>query len=324
MIYYIYGTDTYLCGQKTEELKRGFIEKKDKGGLNVIALNGEDLIFDAFAQEALTVPFLSEKKLLVITGLCLNQSAAVKKLRAEVLAFLEKHENLENNLLFVDVFADEKKIPEKDGLFKYLSRQKYSWPCLALKNRDLGSWLLKHSSQHKINLKPAAINELILLIGNDLIQLVNELDKLQAYKNGEEITVEDVRLLARAKYDSDTFKLTDALANKNRAEAIRLISAELAAGTEPLSLLGSINWQFKTLLKIKSAQAMSQRPTAAIIAEQTGLHPFVVSKNLSAANKFQPQDLPAILNELLAIERQLKTGHKNPELLFDLFVAKFC
>ena len=324
MIYYIYGTDAYLCGQKADELKKGFIEKKDKGGLNVINLSADDLSFDLFSQEALTVPFLSEKKMLLISGLCADQSAAIKKLRGEILDFLLKHENLDNNLLFVDVFADEKKIPIKDGLFKYLSGQKYSWACSALKNRDLADWLAKHCAKNSIVIKPAAVSELIVLVGNDLVQLVNELDKLRAYKNGEPIEAKDVRLLVRAKYDSDTFKLTDALANKNRAEAIRLISAELAAGNEPLSLLGSINWQFKTLSKIKSAQAMSQRPTAATLAEQTGLHPFVVSKNLSAVNKFPPQELTAILNELLEMDRQFKTGHKNPELLFDLFIAKHC
>ncbi len=324
MIYYIYGTDAYLCGQKADELKKGFIEKKDKGGLNVIHLDYSNLSFDLFSQEALTVPFLSEKKMLLISGLCTDQSAATKKMRAEILDFLLKHENLDNNLLFIDVFADEKKIPIKDGLFKFLSSQKYSWMCSALKNRDLSDWIAKYCAQNKIVIKPTAVSELVILVGNDLVQLVNELDKLRAYKNEEPVEAKDVRLLVRAKYDSDTFKLTDALANKNRAEAIRLISAELAAGNEPLSLLGSINWQFKTLSKIKSAQAESQRPTAAIIAEQTGLHPFVVSKNLSAVNKFPPQELTAILNELLEMDRQFKTGHKNPELMFDMFIAKHC
>jgi len=324
MIFHIYGTDAYLCQEKLKELKQGFVEKKDKAGLNVIQLSAEGLDIDRFSQEALTVPFLSEKKMIVVEGLCADQSAGRKKLREEVAEFLKQHENLDNNILFFDVFDEEKKIPEKDALFNYLKKQKYSWFLPALKNRQLADWLKKYIAKNKIDLSAPALNELIVLVGNDLVQLTNELAKLVAFKGGKQILPEDVKLLVKAKYDDNVFNLTDALANKNRRLALELISQQLLAGNEPLSLLGSINWQFKSLLKIKSILEANPRASAAAISTQTGLHSYVVSKNLATIKKFTLSELIDILNYLMEIEKKLKSSHKNPELLFDLFVARYC
>ena len=324
MIYYIYGTDAYLCSLKAEEIKKGFAQKRDKSGLNIIRLEADELNFDQFAQEAMTVPFLSEKKLLVIEGLCVESPAGRKKLREEIADFLIKHDQLDNNLLFIDVFNDEKNLPSKDALFYFLSKSQYCWYLPALKNNQLAGWLKQYCAENKLNISPGAINELVLLVGNDLVQMTNELKKLIAYKAGEEINPADVKLLVKAKYDDDVFKLTDALANKDRRSAMELLSQQFLAGNEPLALLGSINWQFKSLLKIKSVLEADPRAGSATIANQTNLHSYVVSKNMAAIKKFALFDLIAILNRLMEIERKLKSGHENPELLFDLFIANYC
>lgn len=324
MIYYIYGTDAYLCQQKLSELKKSFTEKRDKAGLNAIRLKAEELSFDRFSQEALTVPFLSEKKLLIIEGLCEESPAGRKKLRDEIAEFITGHETLDNNLLFIDVFKDEKSLPEKDKLFSQLKNQEYKWFLPALKNTGLANWITSYCKKNKINIAPEAISELIILIGNDLVQITNELKKLSAYKDSEVIIVDDVRLLVKAVYDEDVFGLTNALASKDRAKALELLSRQLISGNEPLSILGSINWQFKSLLKIKSVLDSNPRATAYEIASATNLHSFVVSKNLTGVNKFSLTDLIAILNDLLEIEKKLKSGTKNPELILDMFIAKHC
>ena len=130
MIFAIYGTDAYLCQEKLHELQTGFVEKKDKGGLNVVRVFADNLNFDNLAQEAMTVPFLSEKKLIVISGLMSENSAARKKLRDQIADFIQtKEKAIENNLLFFDIFDDPKKIPVKDTLFNFLKKQQYQWEC---------------------------------------------------------------------------------------------------------------------------------------------------------------------------------------------------
>ena len=322
MIFYIYGTDSYLCREKIKEVESVFIQKKDRAGLNVIRLNGDDLSFEKIKSEALTVPFLSEKKLIIISNLVLNNKAGQKKIKEDILKFLtDEKEKISNNLLFVDIFENEKKLPEKDKLFDFLKKSEYSWFLPTPNNSQLKKWLLTYCSKNNITIDDGAITELITLVGNDLNQLINELNKIKHY-DPKKITSETVKELVKANYQDVIFKLTDALAEKNRKLALNLLSKQLLAGSEPLSLLGTINWQFKSLLKIKSILLNNPQATSAKIASEIGAHPFVVTKNINAVKKFTIEELIEIQNELFDLENQLKSGAKNPELLFDLFITK--
>lgn len=323
MIFHIYGTDTHLCREKLREMEAGFIIKKDKGGLNVVRIFADGLDYDRFTQETLTTPFLSEKKLIIVSGIMSESSAGRKKLRDQIFEFIKTREtSIENNLLFFDVFEDAKKIPQKDALFNHLKEQKYSWECNPPKGRDLPAWINKYCQAEKIKIEGPAITELINLTGGDLTQITLELAKLKAYKNGESITPADIKNLVKAKFDDDVFKLTDALANKNRRLALKLISDQLLSGNQPLALLASISWQFKTLLKLKAELEENPRTTAATLATKLGIHPYVAQKNMAAAKNFTLNQLTSINSQLVELEKQLKSGAKNPELLFDLLVAK--
>jgi len=325
MIFAIYGTDSYLCREKLKGLETSFIEKKDKGGLNVVRIFAENLNIDALTQEILTVPFLSEKKLIVVAGLFSENSAGRKKMRDQIHDFLKaKEKSIENNLLFFDVFDDPKKIPAKDTLFNFLKKQQYQWECNSPRGRELTDWIGKYCAKAQIKISPAALTELSAMVGNDLSQIVLELTKLKSYKQNEPILPADVKILVKAKFNDDVFQLTDALAGKNKTVALRLVSEQLLSGNQPLALLASISWQFKTLFKLKAELEDNPRATAAALAGKIGLHPYVAQKNLASARNFTLPQLIQIQNQLLAIEKQLKSGAKNPELLFDMLIIKNC
>ncbi len=323
MIFFIYGTDTHLCREKLKEVELGFVAKKDKGGLNVVHIFAETLEYDRFAQEVLTTPFLSEKKLIIASGLMSESSAGRKKLRDQIAEFVKTREtSIENNLLFFDVFEDAKKIPQKDALFNLLKKQKYSWECNPPQGRDLPAWISGYCQKEAIKIEGSAITEIITLTGGDLTQITLELAKLKAYKNGGAITPADVKILVNAKFDDNVFKLTDALANKQKPLALKLISDQLLSGNNPLALLASISWQFKTLLKLKSEMEENPRAAAAALATKIGIHPYVAQKNMTAAKNFTLGQLVDINSQLVELEKKFKSGAKNPELLFDLLVAK--
>ncbi len=323
MIFHIYGTDIYLCREKLKELETGFITKKDKSGLNVVRIFADSLDYDRFTQESLTTPFLSEKKLIIISGIMSEMSPTRKKLRDQIVNFIKTRE-IENNLLFFDVFDDTKKIPQKDLLFNYLKQQKYSWECNSPKGRNLSIWINQYCQTKKIKIEDLAIIELINLTGGDLTQITLELAKLKAYKNGKLIELVDIKNLVKAKFDDDIFKLTDALAAKNKKLALKLISDQLLSGNQPLALLASVSWQFKTLLKIKSELEKNPKITTNTLATKIEIHPYVVQKNIVNAKNFNLKQLININNQLIEIEKQLKSGIKNPELLFDLLITKNC
>jgi len=318
MIFTILGTDHYQVSQKLKELKSGFIQKKDKAGLNVVNLDGEILSLAQFQQETLTTPFLSEKKMIVVTNILNN-----KKIVKEVVGFLKDNlTRIDNNICFVDFIDGEKnKVDRKNKLiltgelFKYLMGQKYVWEFNLIKKRDLNNWLKKYAEQNTIKLEASAISELTIKVGNDLWQLTSELDKLSAYKNGGPITAEDVKLIVVSKFDDNIFGLVDALGNQDKKTALRLITQQLNFGTHVLMILSMIMRQFKLLLKTKDDKSS---------ALKLKINPFIFGKIKNQGKNFTPQQLIIIINELLELEKKIKSGEKNPELLLNLFITKNC
>ena len=318
MIFFVYGTDYFRCQQKSQELQDQFTQKRDKSGFNVVKLDGEDLNFDQFKQEVLTVPFLGEKKFIVVINVTKNRT-----INKELLDFLKTREKeLENSLMFVETYFSKKEEPA-NALYKYLKTQKYSWEINTLAGYKIEKWLTQYFQQRNSVATPKAVSELVALVGNDLSQLTREADKLIAYKRQEQIQPEDVKLLVSAKFEDNIFDLTDAIALKNKKLALKLISNQLKSGSAPLQILAMISRQFKVILKVKSKlEEISGYPNQAQIASEIGEHPFVIKKAIDQSRGFSLDELIKINSKLLNIEAQLKSGAKNPELLFDLLMLK--
>jgi len=326
MIFFLYGTDAYRINEKLNELKNGFKLKKDQAGLNLVTFDGAILHLDQLKQEALATSFFGDQKMIIISGLLEKNGAAQKKQREEIAKFLKaKEKTIANNLVFVDYFEDLKKIPLKDELFKLLKKQKYAWEFNQLRAGELSSWLKKYCANNKIAIEPQAETELLILVGNNLLQMSLELKKLSAYKKDGIIEKEDVANMVHAKFDDDIFKLTDALSAKNQHLALRLISDQLQAGGAPLAILSMIQRQFRILLRLQGqVERISGYPNKSQLARELGLHEFIIMKGLGQIKNFPSDKLKKIYSDLLEMERQLKTGCKNPELLFDLFVVNNC
>ena len=274
MIFFIHGTDSYRCLLKSKELQEGFIKSKDKSGFNIVKLDGDNLNFDKFKQEALTTPFLGEKKFIIVSNVTKNKNIA-----KELLEFLQKREaEMENSLMFIETYETKKEEPS-NALYKYLKKQKYAWEINQLAGFEIEKWISAYFKDKNAKISPQSIRELCALVGNDLNQLVNEADKLIAYKFNQEINIDDVKLLVNAKFEDNIFNLTDAIANKNRKLAIKLISDQLNGGSTPLSILSMIARQFKIILKVKSlTESQGGYHNQAQLAAQVGEHPFVVKK----------------------------------------------
>ena len=318
MIFFIYGTDNYRCQEKLNELKDGFIQKRDKAGLNIVNLDGEKLGLDELRQEILTVPFLGEKKMIVIKNFLGGRKPSENTKAEEFLSTNEK--TLENVVCFVEFFDPKETrlsrghVEMKNALFKFLAGQKFAWEFNALSNRELTPWLKQYTEKNQIKIEPAALTALAAAVGNDLYQLTSELKKLKAYRHPGAIKAEDIKNLAQPKFNDNIFNLMDAIGQKNRKLSLKLISDQLSSGNHELMLHKMILRQFKILLQIAGGAT----------AANSDLHPFVYQKAKLQAKNFSLVKLKKIYTELLGLEAEFKTGQKNPELIFDLFIAKNC
>ena len=321
MFFLIYGTDHFRCQEKIIELKKQFQQKRDQSGLNVVNLDGAEITFDAFKQEILTTPFLGEKKLIIIKNLNKNRS---KKINGEILDFLKKNDkSLPNAIIFAE-FLEKKEIL-KSELFNYLKKKKTAYPNLwelnLLSPAEIEKWLKSYLTDKKVKIEGPALKELISLVGNDLQQLLIELDKLIAYSQGN-ITRDDVLLLVKANFDDNIFALIDAISNRDKKLAIKLLNQQLQNGSHPLVILSLLTRQFKLIIQIKN-QLEKGHPNQYQLAKNLGLAPFIINKAMAQAKNFSLEQLLTIYNSLIELDYGFKSG-KDPELIYNLFILKNC
>lgn len=330
MIFFIYGEDTYRSRQKLKELKDEFIKKHDKGGLNVTHLDGEKLDIEKFRNAVSGSSFLSNKRLIVVEDFLSKNRG--QKIFEEINDYLYINKELpkDNSLIFWEgeSFAkkkfvskkDKKPTPKKSSLLNNLLAGKYFRPFDLLPNAKVIGWIQKKIKEEKINISADALQALIAYIGNDLWQLNQDLEKLMAYCQGRDIATADVELLVKAKFNDNVFHLADAIGQKNKKLALRLLSGQLNSGNSFDEMFPMIIRQFRILLQIKE-KVDNGFPTTHL-ASELNLHSFVAQKALVQALRYKLPQLKKIYSQLLDIDIQRKTGLNRPEILLDLLIAK--
>jgi DNA polymerase III subunit delta len=187
---------------------------------------------------------------------------------------------------------------------------------------QLTDWVTRRARTQGRRMSPDAARMLVESLGDDLRMLASEIDKLSTYVGeGGEIGGDDVRALTPVARQSKVFDLTDALARRDTSAALALLHELLANGESPLGIVALTAFQTRSLMQVK---LLSDRGMPAHqIASAAGIAPFVVEKSLRLARRFTFGQLEAAHRTLLEIDTSLKRSRMTPELALDLLVLEF-
>lgn len=144
-----------------------------------------------------------------------------------------------------------------------------------------------------------------------------------SYRNKKEILLKDVENLVKPEIESDIFKTIDAIAQKNKNLALKLIHKHLEKGDSPYYLFSMINFQFRNLLMVKSQlQSGNYFPRIYDLSRKLGMHPFVVEKTVRQTKKFSLEELRKIYRKIFKTDIYIKTGRIESQVALDLFLAE--
>lgn len=316
MFIFLYGADAYRSRRKLNEIIEHY-KKIRRNGLNLKCFEAKNLNFQDFIDEIQQVSIFKEKKLIILFNVF--SSAEFKK---DFLAKEKEDKSLTKIASSNDIvlFYEEEEVSQKDPLFVFLDKHAKCQEFKLLDSQKLKKWIEKEFFMHKSEIEQKAIQMLIDFVGNDLWRLSNEIKKLASYKKGKKIAAEDVELLVRPKIEADIFKTIEAIAVKNKKQALGLLNKHLEKGDSPLYLLSMINFQFRNLLIIKDLIERG-RPYYALVKEAR-LHPYVVKKSYSQAQKFTFSELKKIFQKIFQADLRIKTGRIDASSALDLFIAE--
>ena len=276
MFYLLHGKDTYRSREKLNELVDFFRAKVS--GLGVFNVDNEDFKEAEFEELSRAKNLFNKKHIVVCEGILENKSTsdfAVGKIK--------QCADSENIFVFWEENPDEKilELAKKNAA----KAQEFN----NLTGIKLRAWFnnKKISSQ--------AAEKIIRQCGSDLWCAAKEIEKHQL---GGEISAN----LETSKYNP--FAICDAFAAKNKARAWTLLQEAILSGVPVEDVFFKILWQIKNLLLVKKLK----KDGKSNIAEETGLHPFVIKKALMAGNNFSEEELVNYSGEMVRIYHEERRG----------------
>lgn len=294
MLYLLYGKDTFRSRQKLNELLDFFRSKTGKFG--IFRLEGEKfplgLALDrqkSEFEELLKTGILFAQKHMVICERLMEN----KFLSEFVSENFSKCADSENVFIFWEESLDGeilklfKKNTDKIEEFKPLSGVK------------LKTWLKNEINKRKVQSDPAFLESLIEQCGSDLWCASKEIEK---YGLQGPTLAERQGWTFVDKYNP--FAICDAIARKNKVQAWILFQKAALSGIPAEEVFWKIVWQIKNLLLIKSLSKLQDIN----IVQESGLHPYVVKKTMSAINNFTEKELQNYSSELVKLYHNARRG----------------
>ena len=213
--YYLHGDEDFL---KEDAIQRLIARAVDPGtrDFNLDVRRAAELDAEVLTSLLATPPMMAERRVVV-----LRDVSAMRKEVRKVLDGLLKSLAPDTVLVLSDaagVTADKK-----------LSSAAFAVAVTPLSDRDLLSWITKHSRQvHGATIDQPAAELLVKAVGSDLYELAAELDKLASYCGERAIDVDAVGAVVGVRAGETLEDLLDRVAERDAARALALVRPVLS------------------------------------------------------------------------------------------------
>lgn len=325
--YVFHGADEFTRAETLADFKRR-LGPPDTVDLNTTIMAGGTLTLAKLRHACETIPFLAEKRLVIVEGLLTRlaprKDRELSTSQRELLTALADYlPRLPETTRLV--FIEDKPLPARHSMLQLAQREERGY----VKRFDppdakvLPRWIEKRVRKYGGEIEPQAARQLAAVVGTDLRLLDQEIIKLVTYTQpptgGQAITIADIETVVPYAQAAVVFDLVDALGRRDGRTAAQTLHRLLDAGEHPLMLLAMIVRQFRLLIQVKELKA--ERATPHDIAKTLRLHPFPARKLHTQATHFTAAQLEAVYRHLLDTDVAIKTGKIDPEVALDLLVA---
>jgi DNA polymerase-3 subunit delta len=335
MFYILHGEEEFGLSEELARLRTIMAEDDPAmAELNTSLLDGDRLTLGELRHACDAIPFMTDRRLVVVKGLLSRLSpggrgtggeepAANRTYREKLaaylpnlppttrLVFVEDRELRSNHPILKVAQAEGKK--EKafiKAFIKVFNRPK-DW--------ELPGWIRERLRSKGGDIDGEATEVLAALVGSDLRLLDQELDKLLIYTDGRAIRAQDVRLLVSRSRETSIFDLVDNVGRRETGRALRLLHHLLDEGEAPAYLLAMLARQVRILIQVSELQA--QGLTQDEMAKRLKVHPYVVKKGMAQAQNFTLAQLEAAHQQLVETDWAIKRGDVEPVVALDMLVV---
>lgn len=188
---------------------------------------------------------------------------------------------------------------------------------------QLLAWLKRHFDAYSVNVSADTLRELIFRSGHSMSVLNSEVDKLcyLALSRGmDTVNADTVREAASSTPECDTFALSNAVLERNKAGAYTALDEMKSRRVDPLMILGMMAKSYSELVNVLMMQGDGMG--SADIASALGMNPYRLKLYLSASSRFTKERAARIAEELVRVDTGAKFGGVTGYTAIEMFIAK--
>lgn len=319
-LYLIYGEEKYLVRAYTEKLIKKAVGKKSSD-FDTAVLNSDSDIAEIYsAVEAL--PVFSDRKVVIVKDYDINALSE------------DDYRNMEKMvsdipdctvLIFTmpTLKSDDKKKASKLTKFASFS-EKYG---TVLELNPLGDIALEKliiSWAEKNGCKLTSINasKIIASVGTDMNLLRNEIDKLSAYANGNEITLEIIDLLCPKNSEARIYALADSISTNDFNSTYRQLEILLDKNEKPEIILSVLSSAFVDMYRMRAASEAGKTNSQVAADFKYGKREFLLKNARNNVKKYSTETLREILEVILDADIRLKSTSADSGIILETMIAK--
>ncbi len=293
MVIVLAGSNSYLLQHELSKMVEKFVAEQGDLALERIDCQESEL---ARIRESITsLPFLAAKKMVILRAPSANKD------------FVAKAEQLLSDVSeTTDLILIEPKLDKRSVYYKFLKKNTDLREYAELDTNGLAAWLVRTAKDAGGSISSNDARYLTERVGTNQQMLSNELEKLLI--NDGTVDRKAIDIHTEQAPQSTIFQLLEAAFAGNAKRALGLYQEQRALKVEAPQIIAMLAWQLHILAICKAAGNRS----AADIAKQAKLSPYVVQKSVTIARQLPLADLKQLLDDLLDID--LKSKRSNLDI----------
>jgi len=330
LLYLLLGEDDYSLCQSLEEIKRG-IGDQSLLATNTTILDGQQLALNELATVCGTLPFLAEKRLVIVRGLLERfepKSKPGKKKKSspaperpnQYKSIADCIHKLPESTILVLIDAG---VSSRNPLLREISGKAEVRSFPLRKEPELRQWIEQRVTKEGGSISAPARDLLARVVGSNLWHMASEISKLVSFTAGRRIEADDVARVVSYAQQTSVFTMVDAILEFKASVAEQALQQLLQAGAMPAYLLVMLTRQVR--LMVRARELVRQKKTRDEIQSRLGLtSDFALRKTLAQAERYPVERLREAYHKLLEADLSIKTGKYNAELALNILIAELC
>lgn len=311
-IYVIAGKEPSRVGARCQELVDALLDAQERM-TGLLSLEGGQAELAEVLDELRTVPFLAKQRVVVIR----EADSFVSKNRGALEKYFEKPSMTGVLVLTVASW------PKTTKLAKKLPKVGQLIELVPPKRKELPARLMQHARQTCGKaLDRDAAQLLVELVGEDLAQLENEVDKLALFADKDKaITVRHVESLAGHNRIFGAFEVIEAMMAGQPMQAIRRLRNMFEEDrSAEYTVVGAFAYHLRRMFSAKAMLQKGENPAA--VAQKLRIWRDNQDRFFAQLRRTSLEQLGGYIEQLAGIDHAVKTGQAKTQVAMEQLVLR--